>query len=79
MKTDIERKVEDIMMPFAKHWRWFCDGPWVVLAPPYNLITAETMHYVEQHPLTTRVEAVFRSTPHAGVYLRFLLSTPGEA
>ena len=80
MATSIKRKddrVEDrvlsIMTPFAKPWRWFCDGAWIVLEPPQGLIAAETVHHVHQQADVHSVEAVFRSTPSPGIYLRFRL------
>lgn len=77
MKTsagpNIEDRVKAIMTPFAKPWRWFCDGPWIVLEPPQGLIAAETLHHVHQRPDVHSVEAVFRATPSPGVYLRFRL------
>lgn len=75
--TDIEKRVHAIMAAFVRPWRWFCDnawdGTWIVLEPPQGLIDATTMHYVHQCADTYSVEAVFRATPHPGVYLRFRL------
>lgn len=71
--TNIEKRVRTIMESFATPWRWFCDGAWIVLEPPQGLITAETMHHVHQHADIHTVEAIFRATPHPGVYLRFRL------
>jgi hypothetical protein len=78
----VEQRVQSIMEPFARPWRWFCDGTWIVLEPPQGLIAAETMQYVFQHSDVQyvfqhsdvhTVEAVFRATPHPGIYLRFHL------
>jgi hypothetical protein len=69
----VEQRVQSIMEPFARPWRWFCDGTWIVLEPPQGLIAAETMQYVFQHSDVHTVEAVFRATPHPGIYLRFHL------
>ena len=71
--TQIEDRVRAIMTPFAKPWRWFCDGAWIVLEPPQGLIAAETMHHVHQCADVHTVEAMFRATPNPGVYLRFRL------
>lgn len=69
-------RVQAIMAPFSQHWRWFFEGPWVVLEPPYGSIAGETMQYIHQHVDTQTVEAVFRWTPSPGVYLRFRLLSP---
>ncbi len=71
--THVEDRVHAIMTPFAQPWRWFCEGLWIVLEPPQGLIAAETMLYVHKHAEVHSVEAVFRATPHPGVYLRFCL------
>jgi hypothetical protein len=76
--TAIEERVKAIMAPFAKPWRWFCEpyvggGHWIVLEPPFGLIDEKTMHYVSQRADVHTVEAVFRSTPKPGIYLRFCL------
>ena len=71
--TNIEDRVKAIMTSFAKPWRWFCTGPWIVLEPPQGLIAAETLHHIQQRPDVYAVEAVFRATPSPGVYLRFRL------
>jgi len=71
--TTVEDRVRSIMAPFAKPWRWFCDGDWIVLEPPQGLIAAETMHHVHQCTDVHTVEAVFRATPNPGIYLRFRL------
>ena len=71
--ANIEKSVSAIMEAFATRWRWFCDGTWIVLEPPQGLIAAETMHHVHQSADVHTVEAVFRTTPHPGVYLRFRL------
>jgi len=76
MGIDVEGRVQSIIAAFAQPWRWFRDGDWIVLEPPHNHVAAETIHHVSQcadvHNVHT-VEAVFRSTPHLGVYLRFRL------
>ena len=72
MKT-IEERVSTIMTGFAERWRWFADGPWIVLEPPRGLVAAETMQHVHRHADVHTVEAVFRATPSPGVYLRFRL------
>jgi hypothetical protein len=69
-------QVQAIMTPFSQHWRWFFDGPWIVLEPPCGFIAGETMQYIHQHAHTHTVEAVFRLTPNPGVYLRFRLHSP---
>lgn len=71
MTTFVKERVLMIMASFAQPWRWFCDGDWVVLEPPRGLITAETMCHVQQQVNVHSVEAVFRTTPSPGVYLRF--------
>ena len=71
----VEDRVRAILTQFSQHWRWFSDDSWIVLEPPYGLITAETMHHVHQHADVTTVEAVFREMPYPGVYLRFRLRT----
>lgn len=71
--TSVEDRVQAILSAFVRPWRWFYEGSWIVLEPPYGLIDAATMRHVHQHPDTHTVEAVFRSTPSPGVYLRFHL------
>lgn len=71
--ADVENRVQTIMKPFAQPWRWFREGAWIVLEPPNWIIDAKTMHYVHQRPEVHTVEAVFRSTPSPGEYLRFRL------
>ena len=73
--TNIEQRIQSIMEPFARPWRWFCDGASIVLEPPQGLVAAETVQYLHQHGDTRTVEIVFRATPHPGVYLRFQLSS----
>lgn len=72
MKT-VEERVHAIMEAFAVRWRWFCEGTAIVLEPPQGCIAAETMLYLHKHTGVHSVEAVFRATPHPGVYLRFCL------
>jgi hypothetical protein len=72
-RESVESRVRTIMAPFAQPWRWFCDGSWIVLEPPHGLIAAETMQHVRQHADVHTAEAVFRSTPSPGIYLRFHL------
>jgi len=70
---NVEERVQVIMSHFSRPWRWFCDDAWIVLEPPLGIITAETMSHVSQHADARAVEAVFRATPHPGVYLQFRL------
>ena len=72
--NNVEQRVQAIMEPFARPWRWFCDGAWIVMEPPQSIVAAETVQYVHENRDTHTVEVVFRSTPHPGVYLRFQLS-----
>ena len=72
-RASIEARVLAIMSPFARPWRWFSEGRWIVLEPPQGAIDAKTLWYVHQHADTHTVEAVFRATPSPGVYLRFCL------
>jgi hypothetical protein len=67
----VTTRVEEIMKPFAKPWRWFRSDKCIVLEPPYGLIDIATMKYIHQLPDTHTIEAVFRATPHPGVYLQF--------
>ena len=71
--TTIERRVQSIMVAFSRPWRWFVDGDWIVLEAPYGFIAAETMQHINQSADVHTVEAVFRNTPHPGIYLRFRL------
>lgn len=68
-------RVQSILKSFSQPWRSFLEasGPWAVLEPPQGVITAETMQHVRQHPDVHTVEAIFRSTPSPGIYLRFRL------
>jgi len=55
-------------------WRWFIDGAWIVFEPPGRSdIQLSEMQMLSELPRVTSVTAVFRSTPHAGVYLQFQL------
>lgn len=66
-------RVHAIMAPWARPWRWFRDGSWIVVQPPCDLIAAETIHHVHRHADVHSVEVVFRATPSPGIYLRFQL------
>jgi len=55
-------------------WRWFIDGVWIVFEPPGRSdITLAEMKMIAELPRVEHVTAVFRSTPHAGIYLQFQL------
>lgn len=71
--ADTKSRVDRILVGFATPWRWFQDGRWIVMEPPHGLIAAESISYIENHDEAHTVEAVFRSTPRAGIYLRFQL------
>lgn len=73
LHTEIEARVKSIMKQFTEPWRWFRDGIWIVMEPPDSVISAATMRYMLAHSQVTRPEAVFRTTPHPGIYLRFRL------
>lgn len=73
------KTAENPMAAFAKNvalvlpeWRWFIDGDWIVFEVPgrSEILLAE-MQILAAQPHVTKVAAVFRSTPHAGVYIRF--------
>ncbi|HSX22563.1 MAG TPA: hypothetical protein VLE97_07305, partial [Gaiellaceae bacterium] len=55
-------------------WRWFLDGDWIVFEPPgRSEIHLTELQLVAGWGGAACVGAVFRATPHAGVYLRFKL------
>lgn len=54
-------------------WRWILDGSWIILEPRAGKIAMRDMDYLDMFPETTDIEVVFRTTPSAGVYLRFRL------
>ncbi len=55
-------------------WRWFIDGDWIVFEPPgRSEIHLSEMKLVASWRGVANVGAVFRATPHTGVYLRFRL------
>lgn len=61
--------------PYRRPWRGFIDGHWAVLEPPYVSITMEDMRALESFHVD-HVGAVFRTTPHVGVYLRCRMLDP---
>lgn len=81
----IEQFMTDLVAPKYAHssvthvlpcfgWRWFTTPDnWIVMEPKDGFIDARTMSFVDKFQAVARVEAVFRSTPHVAIYLRFQL------
>jgi hypothetical protein len=56
-------------------WRWFIDDDYIVFEPSTGSIHPRDMAFLDMQARITDVEAVFRATPHAGIYLRCKLTT----
>ncbi len=51
-------------------WRWFVDGTGIVFeVPGRSEIQLSEMLAIAAQPRVTNVAAVFRSTPHPGIYV----------
>lgn len=65
---------ESVARDVLPGWRWFSDDDWIVFeVPGRREISLPEMQALAAQPHVTRVAAVFRATPHAGVYVRFQL------
>ena len=55
-------------------WRWFIDGDYLVFEPLTGIIQLRDMTFLDMHAHTTNIEAVLRTTPNPGIYLRCKLA-----
>lgn len=71
-KDPLVALAESVERAVLHGWRWFIDGTWIVFeVPGRSEITLLEMQAIAAHPRVMSAAAVFRSTPHAGVYVRF--------
>ena len=71
-KDPLVALAESVERTVLHGWRWFIDDTWIVFeVPGLSEITLLELKVIAEHTRVMRLAAVFRSTPHAGIYVRF--------
>ena len=69
--AEVARKIADTILI---DYRWFLDGNWVIFeVPDHSLIPLDILKRVADVADVADVAAVFRFSPHVGIYVRFRL------